>query len=259
MEINKVYSEDCLITMGRMRDSFCDTIITSPPYDGLRKYNGFAFDFARTAQELFRVLKQGGIMVWIVGDQTVSGSETGTSFKQALYFNKIGFKLYDTMIYRKQNYAPKSHRRYEQSFEYMFILSKGTPKTFNPIMVPCAIAGTSVNWGRKGSNIKEGVFRRRDEVITVNETKIKENVWTYTCGATQTGHPAPFPKQLAADHITSWTNEGDLIYDPFGGSGTTGEMAHILNRDWILSEISSVYAFSSAKRIETLKLQPTLF
>lgn len=232
-----------------MKSNSIDLVLTSPPYDKLRKYKGFQFDFENTAKELYRIIKVGGVLVWVIGDQTIEGSETGSSLKQALYFIQCGFKLYDTMIYRKENYAPKTHRRYEQAFEYMFVFSKGTPITFNAIKVPCKIAGAGVNWMRKGSNIKEGVFRRRDEVITVKEEKIKENVWTYACGYSQTGHPAPFPEKLALDHIYSWTNEGDLVYDPFMGSGTTALAAKKLNRHFIGSEIAEEYCQIAEKRI----------
>jgi site-specific DNA-methyltransferase (adenine-specific) len=125
MEINKVYNENCLDTMKRMSDNFIDLTVTSPPYDDLRKYNGYSFEFEKIAKELYRITKKGGVLVWVVGDQTTKGSESGTSFKQALYFKEIGFNLHDTMIYKKTKYIPLTHNRYEQEFEYMFIFSKG--------------------------------------------------------------------------------------------------------------------------------------
>lgn len=255
VELNHIYNEDCLKTLSRMGEGLVDMVLTSPPYDNLRKYNGYYFHFKHIARHLFRVTKYGGVVVWNVSDATINGSETLSSFKQALFFVECGFRLHDTMIFRKENFAPKTHRRYEQSFEYVFIFSKGSQKTFNPIKVKCLTAGDSLNWARKGSNIKEGVFRRRDDVITVSDEKIKENVWTYPCGATQTGHPAPFPVQFAADHINSWSNEGELIYDPFGGSGTTGYVASKLNRNWILSEISKEYCELASNRIYTAQLK----
>ena len=133
MEVNKIYQENCLDTMARMPDGFVDLSITSPPYDNLRSYKGFEFPFEDIAKELYRVTKQGGVVVWVVGDATIKGSETGTSFKQALYFKEIGFNLHDTMIYRKSNRPPLNHSRYEQEFEYMFIFSKGKPKCVNLI------------------------------------------------------------------------------------------------------------------------------
>ena len=130
MEINKLYNENCLETMAKMPDNFIDLTVTSPPYDNLREYKGYSFAFEQIAKELFRITKQGGVVVWVVGDATMNGSESGTSFKQALFFKEIGFNLHDTMIYQKVNYVPLTHNRYEQSFEFMFILSKGKPKTF---------------------------------------------------------------------------------------------------------------------------------
>ncbi len=249
MEINTLYNENCLDTMQRMPDNFIDLTVTSPPYDKLGDYKGFKFPFKHIARHLYRVTKFGGVVVWVVGDATVNGSETGTSFTQALFFKECGFRLHDTMIYRKENYAPQNHNRYEQAFEYMFILSKGRPNVFNPKKVPCKEAGKSKNWSRKGSNTKEGVFRRRDELITTNEFKSAENIFTYACGNSSTGHPAPFPEGLVKDQILSWSNEGGLIYDAFAGSATTLKMAHLLKRNWIGSEISKEYCDLSEKRL----------
>ena len=137
MEVNKIYNENCLDTMTKMPDNFVDLTVTSPPYDSLRVYNGYSFDFEAVAKELFRVTKQGGIVVWVVADATTKGSETGTSFRHALFFKEIGFNLHDTMIYAKNSYMPLTHNRYEQAWEYMFVLSKGRPSTFRPIMVAC--------------------------------------------------------------------------------------------------------------------------
>ena len=251
IEINKNYNESNLETMARMPDNFIDLTVTSPPYDNLRQYNGYSFDFENTAKELFRVTKEGGVIVWVVGDATVKGSETGTSFRQALYFKEIGFNLHDTMIYRKLNPIPLTHNRYEQAFEYMFILSKGKPNTFNPIKIPCKTAGTAYNIKRP--KVIPGASKRdRDEIMTTNNTKYKDNIFEYCVGkkqGTQT-HPAPFPEELANDHIISWSNEGDLVYDPFMGSGTTAKMSILNNRNWIGSEISSEYCEIIEERVK---------
>ena len=133
IKLNNVYVSDCLSFMQGIDSDTIDMILTSPPYDNLRKYNGYSFDFIPIAKELYRIMKEGSVMVWVVGDQTVDGSETGESFRQALGFMDVGFRLHDTMIYAKDpRYAQKN--RYGSSFEYMFILSKAKPKTFNPIM-----------------------------------------------------------------------------------------------------------------------------
>ena len=249
MEINKIYNENCLDTMGRMPDNFIDLTVTSPPYDNLREYKGYSFDFENVAKELFRVTKQGGVVVWVVGDATVKGSESGTSFKQALYFKELGFNLHDTMIYQKNSYPPLTHNRYEQSFEYMFVFSKGKPKTFNPIKVKCETAGTKRP--RYKSNKENGSAVRNDNrVDIINDFKIKNNVWNLNPNNTKHKHPAIFPEQLANDHIISWSNEGDLVYDCFAGSGTTAKMSIINNRNWIASEISSDYCEIIKQRIK---------
>jgi DNA modification methylase len=254
MEINKIYNEDCLLTMKNIVDNFIDLTITSPPYDGLRTYNGYSFDFENIVKELYRITKNGGVVVWIVGDSTIKGSESGTSFKQALFFKEVGFNLHDTMIYQKLNYVPLTHNRYEQSFEYIFILSKGKPKTFNPIMIPCKNAGKLEKYGlerRQNHGINHSM-RLYDETTfkPTKNTKIAPNIFSYTVGKERTGHPAPFPEKLANDMIISWSNENDLVYDCFMGSGTTAKMCVINNRNYIGSEISKEYCKLIYKRIE---------
>jgi len=240
MEINKIYNENCLDTMAKMPDNFIELTVTSPPYDNLRTYNGYSFDFENIAKELFRITKNGGVVVWIVGDATIKGSETGTSFKQALFFKECGFNLHDTMIYAKNNYIPLTHKRYEQQFEYMFIFTKGKISTFNPIMIECKTKGTKHN--RRKSNKEDGSsVRNREEITIVKKEKQKANIWFENVSNTKFNHPAIFPEQLANDHIISWSNEGDLVYDPFMGSGTTAKMAILNNRKWIGSEISKEY------------------
>ena len=248
MEINKIYNENCLDTMARMPDGFVDLTVTSPPYDNLRTYNGYSFDFEAVAKELYRVTKQGGVVVWIVGDTTVKGSETGTSFRQALFFKEIGFNLHDTMIWEKKDPIPQvKQKRYWNCFEYMFILSKGQPKIFNGIMVTAKTAGKKRNETLKQITTGKQV-RIQKEWVTAKE-RIKKNIWTIATATAKeiNGHTAVFPEQLANDHIISWSNEGDLVYDPFMGSGTTAKMALVNKRNWIGSEISEEYC----KIIET--------
>jgi len=261
MEIDKIYNEDCIETMKRMPDNFIDLTVTSPPYDNLRKYNGFYFDFENVAKQLYRVTKEGGVVVWVVGDATVNGSETGTSFRQALYFMECGFNLHDTMIYRKANPIPQNHNRYEQCYEYMFCLSKGKPKTFTPIMVQSLHAGKVENWGNRKTDMNKAQCRRhRDTDMRVtNDTKQHDNIFEYTIGGETTGHPAVFPESLAADQIRSWSNENDLVYDCFMGSGTTAKMSMTLNRHYIGSEISEEYCKIIDKRLMPLKTQYKLF
>jgi DNA modification methylase len=229
--------------MGKLDDGSVDLTVTSPPYDNLRKYNGFSWDFEGIAKELYRVTKDGGVVVWVVGDATVKGSETGTSFRQALYFKEIGFNIHDTMIYRKKNPAPLTHRRYEQEFEYMFVFSKGKPKTFNAIKIPCKYAGEKT-WSEPNKyKDNSGRLTRVPQGI-IAPMKIKGNIFEYLIGSTQTGnvkHPAMFPESLAEDHIISWSNEGDTVLDPFMGSGTTAKMALLNHRNFIGFELSKEY------------------
>ena len=256
MEINKIYNENCLDTMARMPDNFIDLTVTSPPYDNLRTYNGYSFDFEAVAKELYRVSKQGGVVAWVVNDAVIKGSEAGTSFRQALYFKETGFNLHDTMIYAKKNPIPLTHNRYEQCFEFMFIFSKGKPKTFNPILEEVKYVGISHGGGFRNRTLDETPTSRHRKATT-NKKKIKGNIWYYKIGSNQTTkdkiafqHPAIFPEQLASDHITSWSNEGDLVYDCFMGSGTTAKMSILNNRNWVGSEISQAYCEIAQKRIE---------
>ena len=260
MEFNKIYNESNLVSMAKMPDNFIDLTVTSPPYDGLRLYNGYCFDFAKVAQELYRITKEGGVVVWVVSDATNNGSESLASFYQAMFFKDIGFRVHDTMIYAKENPIPLTHNRYEQCFEYMFVFSKGRPKTFNPLMEKCITSG-SYNHRRNTGRVAEAATRNRDEKTFVKSEKQRINIWYYQVGHNEdsVAHPAPFPEKLAADHIYSWSNEGDLVYDPFMGSGTTAKMAHLQKRNWIGSEISAEYCKLAEKRIEPYLLQKSLF
>jgi len=255
---NQVYCSDCVVGMRNLPDACVDLTVTSPPYDNLRLYNGYSFDFNSVAHELYRVTKDGGVVVWIVGDATRNGSESGTSFKQALYFMEIGFNLHDTMIYMSDK-PPLSHRRYEQKFEYMFILSKGRPKTFNPIMEESKYAGASKK-ARTFRQDEHGELEESHSKSAVKKEKIKGNVWFYPTGYNKStkdkiafAHPAIFPERLALDHILSWSDEGDLVLDPFAGSGTTAKMSLLSGREFIGFEISQEYVDIANQRIATVQ------
>ena len=243
MEINKIYNENCLETMAKMPDNFIDLTVTSPPYDDLRIYNGYCFDFENVAKELLRVTKQGGVVVWNVNDATKNGSESLTSLKQVLFFNQIGFNV-ETMIWEKTGSGCLgSNKFYGQNFEYMFILTKGIPKTTNLI----CDRENKVKSGRvkvNGGLDKTG--KGKDRIVERKPFGKRNNIWRFDTQK-NSDHPAPFPEQLANDHIISWSNENDLIYDPFMGSGTTAKMAILNNRKYIGSEISEDYC----KIIET--------
>lgn len=248
-----IVCSECCAFMSTLKANSIKLTVTSPPYDGLRVYNGYEFIFELTAQHLWRITEEGGVVVWVIGDQTKNGSESGTSFKQALYFMSLGFKLHDTMIYAKKNFIPQTHNRYEQEFEYMFVFVKGKLKTFNPILLPAKTAGDVMKLSRKGYGFKEGSFRRRDAEITTGEFKRAGNIFYYACGASGKNHPGVFPAQLVIDHITTWSNIGDLVFDPFMGSGTTAEEAKKLGRRYLGCDISQEYVDEINKNLETIE------
>ena len=254
MTPNTIINGNSADILKTFEDDSIDLTVTSPPYDNLRDYNGYTFDFETIADNLYRVTKPGGVVVWIVGDSTVNGSETLTSFKQALYFQKIGFNVHDTMIYQKNNFSNPSSNRYHQIFEYMFVFSKGKPKTFNPIKDRKNIysQGTfGVNTSRK----KDGEFsfgtRKQN-----TEYGMRYNIWKGNTAGQENmckhlQHPAMFPLWLAKDHILSWSNKGDLVLDPFMGSGTTAVACIQTGRDYIGIEVSPEYVDLSLERIRT--------
>ncbi len=253
MRNNMIYCGDHVKVMKRMPAGCIDLTVTSPPYDDLRDYGGYSFDFEPLAEQLLRVTKDGGVVVWIVNDATIKGSETGNSFRQALFFKEIGFRLHDTMIYRKANPIPQNHNRYEPAFEYMFVLSKGASKVFNPIRKKTKNAGVIFDWGNRVTEFDAKQCRRHrgTDLREVSECKNRQNIFSYAVGGGNSGHPAPFPEQLANDHIISWSNPGDLILDPMCGSGTTLKMAKENNRDFIGIDCSMKYCLLSAERLGT--------
>jgi len=261
--MNEIIKGDCLEVMKTMEDDSVDLTVTSPPYDNLRSYKGYKFDFEGIAEELYRVTKEGGVVVWVVGDTTVKGSETGTSFKQALYFKEIGFNLHDTMIYQKSGIPFPEFNRYYPSFEYMFVFSKRKPKTSNLIM-----DRKNIHYGATLDRLKHG--RQADGSLKQSscygkKRKIKEfgvryNIWQYS-NAPSNGtkdkiaykHPATFPEKLVEDHIKSWSNEGDIVLDPMCGSGTTLKMAKKNKRKFIGIEIAQEYVDIARARIKSMQ------
>ena len=250
LELDKISCMDCVEGMKLLDNESVDLVITSPPYDNLRTYNGFSWDFEAVAKELYRVTKQGGVVVWVVGDQTVNGSESGTSFKQALYLKEIGFNLHDTMIYEKNSSsfpATITGGRYTQIFEYMFVFCKGKPNKTNLII------DKKNAWA--GYKDFSGVLKNE-----VPDCSPRNNIWKYTTSFNEeTGHPAVFPEQLAQDHILSWSNEGDTVLDPFMGSGTTAKIAILNRRNFIGFEISQEYVDLANKRIKPYQNQTTIY
>ena len=261
---NQIIEGNCVEVMRKIQSDVIDLTVTSPPYDDLRNYKGFVFPFEDIAKELYRITKQGGVVVWVVNDATIEGSETGTSFKQALYFREIGFNLHDTMIFRKKNPIPQIYRkRYNNEFEFMFVFSKGVVKTHNPIMVDCMHAGLELN-GTTYKNFSKNDQTREKMAKPVKDKKIKGNIWEYVVGKKQEdqeakGHPAPFPCELVRDHIKSWTNQGDIVLDPMNGSGTTARVACEMGRTYIGIDISREYCEIARERVKLIENQPLLF
>jgi len=254
MELDKIITGDSALVLQSFPPDCIDLTVTSPPYDNLRTYNGYTFDFETIARELFRVTKAGGVVVWVVGDATVKGSETGTSFRQALYFMQCGFNLHDTMIWQKPTFSAVGAltTRYAPVFEYMFIFSKLKIKTFNPIK-----DRENKNFGvtRYSPTIrgKDGKIRKNKD-CKIKQYGQRYNIWNMST-VNQTGdkvHPAPFPEALARDHIISWSNEGDTVLDCFSGSGTTPKMAKLLNRHYIGIDTSAEYVELANKRLEQI-------
>lgn len=247
---------DCLEVMKEIPDGSVDLTVTSPPYDNLRDYNGNNSLWSERVwkgviKEIHRVTKEGGVVVWVVGDATVKGSETGTSFKQALWAKDCGFNLHDTMIWNKRGFSAVGSlkTRYAPVFEYMFVLSKGRPKAFNPLK------------DRKNKHVGKVIQKtkrlvcgdtKRGKSYISSEYGQRFNIWEVD-PQRQRGenkHPAPFPLQIAHDHVVSWSNEGDTVLDPFLGSGTTGVACVNTGRDFIGIELDETYFSIAHDRIK---------
>ena len=250
-QVAGLYAADCVSFMKAMPEACVDLVVTSPPYDKLRDYNGYNFDFAAIATGLFRVIKKGSVIVWVVKDQ-INGGWSLTSFKQGLYFKEIGFDMHDIMIYQKKNTPFMRSNAYTPSFEFMFVLSKGAPKTFNPLKEKTVRNGFEMLVHNKKS---DGVNRKVQKEL--KEEKTRTNVWSYAVGLGGTTsdrvafkHPAVFPETLAKEHILSWSNEGDLVFDPICGSGTTCKMAALTGRNYLGVDISEEYIRIAQERLK---------
>ena len=250
--INQVVCGECSELMATLLPDNCiDLTITSPPYDSLRDYEGYTFDFEPIASELYRVTKPGGVVVWVVGDATVDGSETCTSAIQKLHFKSLGFNMYDTMIYLKSGFRYPFPNRYHQVFEYMFVLTKGKIKTFNPIK-----DRKNIHTSRRRAEMKREVDGSASyrKPFQATEYGKRYNVWQYQPSEGKVkfdGHPAIFPEALSRDHILSWSNPGDVVLDPMCGSGTVPKMCVMTERQFVGIDISSKYVELATKRFES--------
>lgn len=264
--INKIICGDSLTVLKTIPDKSIDLILTSPPYDSLGDYDGYEFNFEEIAKEIYRITKLGGVLVWVVGDSYIDGSESGTSFKQALYLKKLGFNLHDTMIYEKNGFSFPQANRYEQCFEYMFVFSVDSPKTFNPIIDRMNTWRGEKSFGSISHRKQNGELVKNVKKIEVSEMSKRFNIWRYNTGfgyGSEDGisfeHPATFPDKLAIDNIKSWSNKNDVVLDPFLGSGTTAVACKDLDRKYIGIEISEKYCEIARKRVERHKSNLRLF
>ena len=246
--LNNITAGDCKELLQDLPDNSIDLVVTSPPYDNLRTYQGFTFDFDPIALRLSKVIKPGGVIVWVVGDAVVNGSETGTSFRQALGFMGYGLNLHDTMIYQKSGTsAAGSMNCYLQTFEYMFVFCKGKPNSINIIRDRKNLYPPKIT-KEKTRRTKSGNDRGYETKIS-HEYGRRFNIWKYHTGQNETNHPAIFPEKLARDHILSWSNPGDIVLDPMCGSGTTCKMAKEHGRQFIGFDISEEYCELARKRV----------
>lgn len=255
--LDRVHVADASQFLAQFPPNSIHLTVTSPPYDELRDYDGSPFTtsiFQSIADQLYRVTVDGGIAVWIVGDQTIGGSETGDSFRQALYFKDIGFNLHDTMIYLKTSFANPSNNRFHQVFEYMFVFSKGKPNTFHQINDRKT---RSKHSGQASIRQKDGSLKKSGSALKHDQYGGRFNVWKYKTGKHHSTedeiafkHPAIFPEKLARDHIYAWSNEGDIVLDPMCGSGTVCKMACLMNRHYIGIDISEKYCEIAENRLK---------
>jgi len=250
-KLTGLYVADCVKFMNEMPADCVDLVVTSPPYDDLRDYKGYKFEFYAVAQGLFKVIKSGGVVVWVIGDR-INGGKSLTSFRQGIYFQEIGFNMHDVMIYQKKNTPFMRSNAYTNCYEFMFVLSKGSPKTFNPIKEKTVRKGLEMLvHNKKADGINKKVLKE------LKPEKTKTNIWQYAVGLGGTTsdrfafqHPAMFPEKLARDHILSWSNEGDLVFDPMCGAGTTCKMAALTKRDYLGIDISSEYIEIAEARLK---------
>jgi len=260
MELNRIYNCDCVDGLKELEDNSIDLVVTSPPYDDLRTYgqdkSTWNFEtFKKVANELYRVMKPGRVVVWVVGDQVKNGGETGTSFRQALYFQEIGFKIHDTMIYEKNSSsfpARRDSKRYTQIFEYMFVFVKGKIRDDIKLIADKRNKWSGwTSWGKQTQYSDKGKIEVEKTIMPVPEFSLRNNIWKFSGALNdKTKHPAVFPEKLAGDHILSWTVEGDVVLDPFMGSGTSAKMSLLYNRQYIGFELNTEYYEESLKRVE---------
>ena len=256
LELDKIHCGDNCDLMAMMPRESVDLVVTSPPYDDLRTYGGHSWDFFGVAWHLKRLLKPGGVIVWVVADATKDGSETGSSMEQALHFKRLGLNLHDTMIYEKHNPPPTGSGRYYQAWEYMYVFSHGKPRTFSPIFEPRRNECGDKRTHRVKAFQRDADGNTEKREYAIRDSVPRRNVWPYKVNGGSAAedmgahaHPAIFPIDLARDHVSTWSEPGDLVLDPFSGSGTTAKAAKELGRRFIGLEVNPKYCEIAEQRL----------
>ncbi len=255
LPLNKIICGDCVEVLKSIPDNSIDLVVTSPPYDGIRKYNGFSFNLHSTGKELFRVLKDGGIIAMVIQDQTKNFGKSLTSFKTIIdWCENVGFKLFETIIYKKHGAEGAWWtKRFRVDHEYIPIFLKGErPAYFNkePLKIPSKHGGkTMTGCATRLTNGKTLKSKR----VFINPMKCRGTLWDYTtCGdgtRLKHQHPATFPDKIPVDFIRCFCPKNGIVLDPFIGSGTTALAAIQLNRNYIGIDISKEYCELAKKRI----------
>lgn len=264
-ELNEIYCIDCVEGMKKIPDNSVDIVVTSPPYDGIRDYNGFNFDLHETGRGLIRILKEGGIVAMVIQDQTKNFGKTLTSFKTIIdWCDNIGFKLFECVIYRKHgSEGAWWTNRFRVDHEYMPIFLKGEkPQYFNKenLKVP-SIHGGKVMTG-SGSRRTDGKTNAR-VTRPINTMKCRGTIWNYLMAGDKDPikrqHPAPFPDQIPLDFIECFCPPGGVVLDPFMGSGSTAVAAKKLNRKYIGFDTSEEYIKIAHARLRNTETQLKVF
>ena len=254
--INSIICGDSAEVLKNFPDNSIDMVVTSPPYDGLRDYNGFSLDLHKIGKEIYRVLKDGGIAVMVIQDATKDFAKSLTSFRTIVdWCDNVGFRLFETVIYHKNGTEGAWWKqRFRVDHEYMPIFMKGKkPQYFNkePLKIPSKHGGKVMSGSgnrRTDGTLSETVRR------PINTMKCRGTVWDYLMAGDKNPlkrkHPAVFPDKIPYDCIQCFCPEGGLVLDPFIGCGSTAVMAKVLGRNYIGIDISREYCDLAEERIE---------
>jgi site-specific DNA-methyltransferase (adenine-specific) len=255
--VDQIIHNDCVSEMATLPDNCIPLTVTSPPYDKLRRYGGqrWSFEtFEKVARQLFRLTMPGGVVLWVVQDGTVDGSLTGTSARQWLYFQQIGFDLNSVLILATRGWRSQTSR-YANQFHFGFVLSKGRPRAFHPIRDRInSTAGQRLRCSRRSASGEAVTTYNGDRRLGLHG--YRANVWFYDVGGGKSTkdryasrHEALMPEQMARDLIISWSRPGDLIFDPFCGAATTCKMALLSHRHYLGIEAHALYYRLALRRM----------